>query len=133
MNNYEDIINLPHYVSKKRPQMSLYKRSAQFAPFSALTGYDEKIRETARITDQKIILDEGRKSLLNNKIEMINQTIHTKPKVSITYFVPDKKKRGGMYQTITANVKRIDEVYKQIILTNSTKIPIDDIIEITST
>lgn len=131
MNKYEDIIYLPHHVSDKRKAMSLYNRASQFAPFSALTGYNEKIRETARITSKKIILDEGRKTILNDKLLIISKHIKEKPKVTITYFVPDKKKSGGEYKTLTSNVKVVDDVYKQIILKNGAKIFNDDIINIT--
>lgn len=130
MNNYEDIIYLDHHVSEKRSKMSLYNRAAQFAPFNALTGYAEKIKEVARITDNKIILDEGRKLILNDKLQIINKYITQKPKVLITYFVPDKYKSGGEYKTVNGNVKRLDKVYKIIYLTNNIKINLDDILEI---
>ena len=77
--NYDDIINLPHYVSKKRPQMSIEARSAQFAPFAALTGYDEKVKETARLTDKKIELEDGQKEILNNKLLYLLENIDAKP------------------------------------------------------
>ena len=130
MNKYDDIINLPHYVSCKRPQMPLYNRSFQFAPFSALTTYAEKIRETARLTDEKIELSEEEKEIINRELLLIDKEIKTNPQVIITYFVEDKKKSGGCYKKITGNVKRIDKVYNYIILIDSTKIFIDDIISI---
>ena len=68
MNNYEDIINLPHHISKKHPQMSIWSRSAQFAPFAALTGYDDAVKETARLTDKRLEIDEGLKNILNNTL-----------------------------------------------------------------
>ena len=70
-NNYDDIIDLPHYVSKKRPQMSIEARSAQFAPFAALSGYDEAVKETARLTDKRLEIDDGLKSILNNKLQYV--------------------------------------------------------------
>ena len=133
MNNYNDIINLPHYKSKTRQPMNNKNRAAQFAPFSALTGYDEKIREIARITNKKIILDDNRKNYLNNQIQYINQKLKEKkdfPKVTLTYFVSDKRKEGGEYKTISTYIKRIDEIYKLIILDSNKKILIDDVIDL---
>ena len=95
--NYDDIINLPHYVSKKHPQMSIESRSAQFAPFSALIGYDEAIKETARLTDKRIEIDEGLKNILNNKLQYILENIKLNPEITFTYFVYDNKKSGVKY------------------------------------
>lgn len=122
MNKYKDIINLPHHVSKTRKPMSLYNRAAQFAPFAALTGYDDAIKETARLTEQRIELSDELKNMLNKKIKLIIENIKLQPEVAITYFVPDNKKSGGVYKTISANVKKIDEVEKCIIFTNKLKI-----------
>ncbi len=131
MNNYDDIINMSHHVSKIRKPMSLQNRSAQFAPFSALTTYDEKIREVARETSKKIELDDGIKLMLNEKLCLIKNDIKLRPKVTITYFVRDNKKENrGRYKTITGNVKVVDEVYKRIILVDNTRIFFDNIIDI---
>ena len=130
MNKYKDIINLPHHVSKTRNPMSLYNRAAQFAPFAALTGYDDAIKETARLTEQKIELSDELKNMLNQKIKLIIENIKLQPEVVITYFVHDNKKSGGVYKTISVNVKRIDEVEKCIIFTNKLKIFFSDIISI---
>ena len=130
MNNYDDIINMPHHISKTRKPMSLQNRSAQFAPFSALTGYDEKVREVARETSKKIELDDGIKLMLNDKLSFIKTNIKLRPKVTITYFVKDEKKSGGCYKTITGNVRVIDEIYKRIILIDNTIISFDNIIDI---
>ncbi len=132
MNNYDDIINMPHHVSKIRKPMSLQNRSAQFAPFSALTGYDEKVREVARETSKKIELDDGIKLMLNEKLSFIKTNIKLRPKVTITYFVKDEKKSGGCYKTITGNVRVIDEIYKRIILIDNTIISFDSIVSIES-
>ncbi len=129
MNKYKDIINLSRPKSKY-PSMSLNNRSAQFAPFSALTGYDEKIKEIARITHCKLELAEDEKLKLNVKLEWLKKNIRQNPKVTITYFVADKKKSGGSYQKITDNIKKIDEIDRYIILMNQIKIYIDDIIDI---
>ena len=130
MNKYKDIINLPHHVSKTRNPMSLYNRAAQFAPFAALTGYNDTIKETARLTEQKIELSDELKNMLNQKIKLIIENIKLQPEVVITYFVHDNKKSGGVYKTISGNVKRIDEVEKCIIFTNKLKIFFSDIISI---
>lgn len=134
MNNgyekYKDIINLPHHVSKKYPQMSLEARSAQFAPFAALTGYEEVVKETARLTEDRIELDEELKTILDQKIYLLKKQIKDNPEVAITYFVPDDKKEGGKYKTVTGKVKKIDNFNKSIILTSGEKIEIKEIIDI---
>lgn len=131
MNNYEDIINLPHHISSKRPQMSKEQRASQFAPFSALTGYEDAIKETARLTNRKIDVDDGLREILNNKLNIIEENIKNKPEVSITYFIPDKKKDGGEYTTISGIVRRIDEVNNLIIMEDKSKIDMNDILNIT--
>ena len=130
--NYDDIINLPHYVSKKRPQMSIEARSAQFAPFSALTGYDEKVKETARLTDRKIELEDGQKEILNNKLLYILENIDSKPEITFTYFIKDSKKSGGKYIDKIGIVRKIDLVEQYIQFIDKSKIYIDDILEIES-
>lgn len=128
--NYDDIINLPHYVSKKRPQMSIEARSAQFAPFSALTGYDDAIKETARLTDKRIDIDDSLKSVLNNKLQYILDNIKLNPEIVFTYFVNDNKKMGGKYVEKIGIVKKIDMVEQYVLLKDKTKIPILEIINI---
>ena len=130
MNKYDNIINLPHHVSKTRKPMSLYNRAAQFAPFAALTGYDDAIKETARLTEERIELSDELKNMLNQKIKLIIENIKLQPEVAITYYVPDNKKSGGVYKTISGNVKRIDEVEKCIIFTNKLKIKVSDLLNI---
>lgn len=129
--NYEDIINLPYSGSKRPKKMTLYERSAQFAPFSALTGYEDQVKETSRITDKKIEIDDGLQSLLNSKLNIVENNIKDKPLITITHFVKDKKKDGGKYITTTGNVKRIDNVEHTIKLTDNTIINLYDIIDIT--
>lgn len=135
MNNdiskYDDIINLPHHVSKKHPQMSIEARSAQFAPFAALTGHSDTIKETARLTNERIEIDEELKTIIDNKLQIIQEQISLRPEVSITYFMSDEKKNGGEYVTVVGNVKKIDEYKQVIILTDNTIIPINDMIDIT--
>lgn len=130
INKYVDIINLPHHVSKRHPQMSMEARAAQFAPFAALTGYSDAIKETGRLTEERIEIDEELKAIIDCKLQIIQDKIQLKPKVTITYFLPDNKKNGGEYLTIVGNVKNID-MYNQVIkFTDNTIIPIDEIIEV---
>ena len=129
---YEDIINLPHHVSKTRPQMSMLDRAAQFSPFAALTGYDAAIKETGRLTDEKIEMDEDRKTALDMKQTYLIEMLDEQPEISITYFLPDTKKSGGAYVTVTGNLKRFDEYERLLILTDGKKIPMDDIADIDS-
>ena len=129
---YKDIINLPHHQSKRRPRMSMIDRAAQFSPFAALTGHNDAIIETARLTDRKIELDEGSKSILNEKIQMISDYISEKPIITFIHFEPDIKKDGGAYPKTTGTVKKIDDFEKEIILTNGTIISIEHIYEIES-
>ena len=98
MDNYSDIINLSRPVSK-RPRMTLEQRSAQFAPFAALTGYEGQVKETARLTNKKIEINEELKEILNQKIQLIQKKIKEQPQIEITYFIPDSKKDGGKYET----------------------------------
>ena len=130
--DYSDIINLEHYTSLKHPRMSIYARSSQFAPFSALNGYEDSIRETARLTDKRIEIDEDLKEILDNKIMYILNNIDSNILVSFVYFVYDQKKDGGKYVEKVGVVKKIDIKSKCIILKDNTKIPMDEIINITS-
>lgn len=127
---YDDIINLPHRVSASHPNMSALDRAAQFSPFAALTGYEDAVKETARLTNERVELDEGSKAVLNDRLCMIQNTLEDQPQVSITYFKPDNKKAGGAYITITGGVKKIDEYERSIAMQDATKIPIDEIISI---
>lgn len=129
-NNYDDIIDLPHHVSAIRPQMSMMDRAAQFSPFAALTGYDAAIKETARLTDQKIDLDDYEKEEINDKIQLITEHLGEDFEVVITYFQPDSRKAGGAYVDAVGIVKKIDEYDRVIILQDGKKIPIDDILDI---
>lgn len=128
---YDDIINLQHHVSKKHPQMSLYARSAQFAPFAALTGYEDAVKETARETSERIEIEDELKSILDSKLQIILEQIKNKPEVSFTYFIEDSKKDGGEYVTVTGLVKKVDLYNQYVYLVNNTKIPINEIIDIT--
>ena len=129
---YKDIINLPHHQSKRSPRMSMIDRAAQFSPFAALTGHNDAIIETARLTDRKIELDEGTKSVLNEKIQMMSDYLSEMPTVTFTHFEPDIKKDGGAYLKTTGTVKKIDDFNKEIYLTDGTIILIEHIYEIES-
>ena len=127
---YDDIINLPHHISKKHPQMSLYARSAQFAPFAALTGYEEAVKETARETNERIDIEDELKSILDGKLQIILEQIKNHPEISITYFIADSKKNGGEYVTVTGLVKKVDLYNQYIYLIDYTEIPINEIMYI---
>ena len=127
---YNDIINLPHHISKTHPSMSVYARSAQFAPFAALKGYDDEIKETGRFTNKRIDIDEELKNELNIKLKIITKNIFDRPKLTFIYFIPDKRKDGGKYVKVKGSVKKIDEYKKIIVLEDNTKINIYDIVNI---
>lgn len=129
---YEDIINLPHHVSTKRPQMSMLDRAAQFAPFAALTGYDAAIKETGRLTDEKIEMDEESLNMLNMKFQLLVEVLDENQEVSFTYFKPDERKAGGAYVTATGIVKKVDDYERLITMKDGTKIPINDVYSIES-
>lgn len=116
---YADIIGLPHWEPNSRhPRMSAHDRAAQFSPFAALTGYDEMINEESRITDRQIELAEEQQGLLNKQLNRINEILTggTRPELTITYFIPDPHKAGGRYDTVTAQVRRIDTIAEKLIL-----------------
>lgn len=129
MNKYDDIINFSRPKSK-HSKMTLEQRSAQFAPFSALTGYEGQIKETARLADKRLELDEEAKSILDTKIQIIKEKIAQQPQIKITYFVPDNKKDGGRYETVNSIIRKIDEYYNKIIMNNGISIDIGEIIDI---
>ena len=110
--------------------MSIHDRAAQFSAFAAVTGHDEAIKETGRLTDSVIELNEDRKEILNHKLQIILEHIHQQPQITITYFQPDERKEGGSYKKITGNVKKIDEYNKCIVMLNGSKICINTIYEL---
>ena len=129
-NRYNEIINLPHHVSKTRPQMPMSDRAAQFAPFAALTGYDSAIKETGRLTDEKIEMDEEALNILNMKFQILVDSLDDEPEVTFTYFKPDERKAGGAYIEVTGTVKKVDDFERLIVMQNGMKIPMDDILNI---
>ena len=128
--NYDNIINLPHHVSPTRTPMPMEDRAAQFSPFAALTGYDDAVRETARLTGRRIELDEYEKAAVNEKLLYLSRHIRKLPRACITYFVPDEKKSGGRYETKSGRVKKLDEYNGQILMEDQTLIPVKEVLEI---
>ena len=129
-NRYDEIINLTHHVSRTRPQMPMSDRAAQFAPFAALTGHSAAIAETGRLTDSRITLDESEMARVDAELQHLQELLPSRPTVSITYFVPDERKAGGSYQTVTGTVRRIDTVNGALLLTDQRAIPILDILDV---
>lgn len=129
---YEDIIHLPHHVSSKRPPMPMSDRAAQFSPFAALTGYDDAIRETGRLTEQKIQLDEEALAILNEKFHVLQEHLDEYPEIQFTYFKPDKRKEGGAYITVSGIVKIIKLDARQIFLQDGTILSFENIFDIES-
>lgn len=130
MNEYDDIINLPRHISKERNSMSMHDRAAQFAPFAALTGYEDAIDETARLTDLKIILDDEEIKKINSKLVYIGEHLCEKIKVTVVYFKRDERKSGGEYVRFNGFIKNINEHEKLIVLDNGKRILIEDIYSI---
>ena len=130
---YDDIINLPRPVSSKHPPMPMSDRAAQFSPFAALTGYDEAVMETGRLTDRKRELNDEEIAALNQKLQFLSEPLEEHPTITVTYFVPDAKKTGGSYATKTRRLKKIDTFERWIQLDDGSKIPIDDITNIEET
>lgn len=128
MSKYDDIINTKYPFGLGHPRMSMLDRASQFAPFAALTGYEEAIEETARQTDSFIMLDEEALRDLNEKLNYLSLNKNTK--VEIEYFIKDDKKEGGVYKTLEGIVKNVDDVNKFIILSDKTKIEFNRLLSI---
>ena len=129
---YEDIVNLPRHISKVHPQATMTDRAARFSPFAAISGYEDMVKEAARVTEERIDITDATKELLNEKLNMIVEFLDEEPEVTITYFEPDKKKDGGAYISITGTVKRIDEYERIVLMSDDKKIRIDEIYAIES-
>lgn len=126
---YQDIIDMPRHVSTRRKQMSLHDRAAQFAPFAALTGHEAAVKETARLTEEKIELDENELAILNQNLRYI-ESQEEPPVIEITYFLPDQRKAGGTYVDIQGKIKRIDHNQRCIRMEDGTEIFIETILKI---
>ena len=129
---YDDIINLPHPTSAKHPRMPISDRAAIFSPFAALTGHGDAIRETARLTDQRMELDEDTRAELDRRQAVLLEHIDEQPEVTVTWFQPDERKDGGSYVTVTGRLKRIDPVERIMTLQDGTSIPLEDVVELES-
>ena len=129
---YGDIIHLPHLVSEKHPRMPMLDRAAQFSPFAALTGYEEAIYETGRLTGEKTELDEEEKTILDRNQRLLLEKLDELPSFTVTFFVPDEKKSGGRYVTKTGNLKKLHLLERWMLLTDGTKIPLENVKNIKS-
>lgn len=127
---YDEIMGLPHHVSRTRPQMPMSDRAAQFAPFAALTGYDSAIKETGRLTDEKIELDEEALTALDMKYQFLMDALDDAPEVTITYFQPDERKAGGKYVSAVGVVRKVDDFERRITMQDGAKIQMDDVLSI---
>ena len=130
MGKYDDIISLPHPVSKTHPPMPRAERAAQFSSFAALTGYEEIVAERARLTETRAELDRDALEALDAALRAVAAEIDARPEVELRYFVPDKKKAGGRYETLRGRVKKIDEQASLLLLEDGTKIPLGEIASI---
>lgn len=129
--SYDDIINLQHHVSTYHEHMSIFDRAAQFSPFAALTGYDGAIKETARLTDHRIELDEAAKSILDEKLRIVQEQLSRQQEVEFVFFRPDELKTGGAYISVRGIVRKIDKYERVLVLQDGTRISIEDIADIT--
>ncbi len=130
MSKYSDIINIPYCKSNRRQRMTNIERAAQFSSFAALTGYEDAVEETARITDRKCELSDTAIEALDRKLKIINENIKNSPVILITHFVPDERKEGGEYRTTKGVVKKIDDCLRKVIMNSGEQIPIDAVAEI---
>ena len=128
---YDDIIDLPRPVSKKHPPMPMMKRAAQFLPFAALTGFEGEIAEAARLTEPAPELGEDALVALDERLALLRQRLSDRPEITLTRFLPDEKKAGGRYETVTGRVRRLDEAGRTLILVDGTKIDLDSVVELT--
>ena len=127
---YDDIIHLPHHVSQNHPQMSMLDRAAQFAPFAALTGYEAAVGETARMTSERRELDAQEAEELNRQLSVLIARLPERPEATIEYFVPDDRKAGGAYVTVTGRVRHISVPEKTMVMEDGTVIELEDIASI---
>ncbi len=123
--DYDDIIDLPRPKSKHEP-MPMSDRAAQFSPFAALTGYEDAIDETARLTDARVELAESAVEELERRLNDLAARISERPEITVAYFVPDTRKEGGAYVTHTGALKRIDEVERELVFEDGTRVGKDE-------
>ncbi len=127
---YEDIVNLPRPQPRGRAPMSRHDRAAQFSPFAALTGYEETIEETARLTEAPVELDSGSMGEVDDALRAIQESIHNQPEVTVHYFCPDSRKQGGSYLRLRGCVRKLDPVTQQMLFTDGQVLPFSRIIRI---
>ena len=128
---YGDIIDLPRPVSREHPPLSMDQKAAQYSPFAALTGYDTMIDEAGRLTDEKPVLSEDRKSELDAVLSILRERIADEPEASVTWFEPDHSKDGGKSVTMTGHVRMIDQLKRRIVFSDGQEIEIEDILDLT--
>ena len=129
---YDDMLHLPHPTSARHPRMPIAERAAIFSPFAALSGHAGAIAETARLTDQKMELDEDTKAELDRRQAVLLEHIAEQPEVTVTWFQPDERKDGGAYFTTTGRLKKINEMKRVLILLDGTSIPLEDVADLES-
>ena len=129
---YDDIIRLPHHISQNHPQMPLRDRVAQFAPFAALTGYEAAVGETARLTAERRELDAQEAEELNRRLVAIIARLPDRPEATIEYFVPDDRKAGGAFVSVTGRVRHISVPERTLVMEDGTVIPLDDVVSVAS-
>ena len=129
---YDDIIHLSHPTSARHPRMPISDRAAIFSPFAALTGHAAAIQETARLTDQRMELDEDTKAMLDLKQQILADRIAERPEISVVWFRPDARKEGGQYVTTVGQLKKVDDIARILQLADGTTIPLDEVLELRS-
>ena len=127
---YDDILDHPYPLETRRPRMSMTDRAGQFSPFAALTGYEAAVEEAARLTDEQREMTEDMKATIDGRLRFLADRLEEEPMVTVTYFVPDKRKKGGAYLTVTDRVREIDEIERCLVLAERGRIPIEVIREL---
>lgn len=130
--NYDDLLHLPHPTSKAHPRMSRLDRAAQFSPFAALTGYDDAVKETARLTDRRVELSEDELAVLDERLRLVLAWENDPPSVSVTWFQPDRRKEGGAYVTTQGRIRKMDVLKRILVMEDGGKIQVNDIMELDS-
>lgn len=129
---YDDILHLSHPISRRHPPMPLQDRAAQFMPFAALTGHEDAVRETARLTDSRVELDEGQREKLDQRLSLLLKSMYEcpglEPEITVIYFRPDEKKAGGAYVSVSGRVQKVDGYRRRILLKDGTALPMDEIV-----
>ena len=126
---YDDMINLPHPVSRNHPPMSMRERAAQFAPFAALAGHGEAVRETERRTQRRKELGEDYAAVLDSRLRLLRRHIFKQPEISVEYFEPDERKDGGVYVTVTGKAAGMDVYRRCVVMEDGREIPVERIVE----